>query len=335
MDHEIYRKTLLKKDSGKRAAAGMLPLCVVLMSAALSFSGCGKKELTLSDVIKETAEYEMKTVPKPGYGTLAGEWTVMSLARSGEEVEDSYWDIYKANLEKAVKEAQGNLSERKYTEYSRVILALNSIGEDPEDVGGYNLVLPLEDFDTVVSQGLNGGVYALLALNSDGSGDSSIKEQYLEYVLEQEKPEGGFSMDSNSDEAEADMTAMAIQCLEPYQDRQGVQEVIERGIQVLSDCQAEEGGYVSYGEDSSESLSQTIIALSAYGIDCNEDERFVKDGKGLYDILMEYRNEDGGFSHVKGDESDLMPTDQAFCALVAYERMKEDKNSFYNMTDHR
>ncbi|MFR6580882.1 MAG: hypothetical protein ACLURP_01655 [Ruminococcus sp.] len=42
------------------------------------------------------------------------------------------------------------------------------------------------------------------------------------------------------------------------------------------------------GIKSSESVSQVILALSTYGIDCNKDERFQKKEKGLYDNLMEY-----------------------------------------------
>ena len=46
-------------------------------------------------------------------------------------------------------------------------MALKSIGKDPTDIGGYDIEKPLEDFDAVVSQGLNGAIYALIALNAD------------------------------------------------------------------------------------------------------------------------------------------------------------------------
>ena len=78
-----------------------------------------------------------------------------------------------------------------------------------------------------------------------------------------------------------------------------------------------------------------MIALSTVGIDCNKDERFQKDGKGLYDILMQYYQKDGSFSHTPDGESDPMATDQALCALVSYERLQDEKNTFYDMTDHR
>ena len=48
---------------------------------------------------------------------------------------------------------------------------------------------------------------------------------------------------------------------------------------------------------------------------------------------MEYYQKDGGFSHTLDGEVNPMATDQAFCALVSYERFKNDQNSLYNMTD--
>lgn len=52
------------------------------------------------------------------------------------------------------------LSDNRYTEYSRAVMALKSIGKNSTDIGGYDIEKPLEDFDAVVSQGLNGAIYA-------------------------------------------------------------------------------------------------------------------------------------------------------------------------------
>ena len=284
---------------------------------------------SLEDVIQKTADYETGIVTDPTVASIGGEWTVIPLARGDASLPDDYFEKYRANVEKYLKENDGILSDHKYTEYSRVVLALKSIGADPTDIGGYDVQKALEDFDTVTAQGLNGAVFALLALNADDP------EQNKDGDLEQEKPDGGFSLDDSADQSDVDMTAMTLQCLEPYQDQEAVKEIIDKGIQILSAGQEEDGGYVAYGADSSESVSQVILTLSTYGIDCNEDERFVKDGKGLYDILMEYQQKDGGFSHTLDGETDGMATDQAFCALVSYERFKDGKNSFYNMTDYR
>lgn len=301
-----------------------------------SMTGCGNSVPDLKDAISKTVSYELKTVTDPSVGSLGGEWTIMALARSDEDVDSNYFEKYRAEVEKYVKEQKGILSENKYTEYSRVILALRSIGVDSADIGGYDLDKNLEDFDTVTAQGLNGAVFALLALNADGENtESEISRKYLEYILQQEKKDGGFSMDDNSDEGDVDITAMVLQCLEPYQKEEAAKNAIDKGISFLADEQDQDGGYTAYDEKSSESVSQTIIALSSVGIDCNEDKRFQKDGKGLYDALMEYYQKDGSFAHTSDDKSNPMATDQALCAMVSYERFQDGKNTFYNMTDHR
>ena len=78
----------------------------------------------------------------------------------------NYYDDYYARVEKYVKNCAGVLHERKYTEYSRVILALTAIGRDPSNVAGYNLLTPLGDFEKTIWQGLNGPIWALIALDS-------------------------------------------------------------------------------------------------------------------------------------------------------------------------
>ena len=89
-------------------------------------------------------------------------------------------------------------------------------------MSGFPIKKTLEDFDTVTAQGLNGAVFALLALNADDpeqNKDGELEQKYLSYILEQEKPDGGFSLDDNADQSDVDMTAMTLQCLEPYQDQ--------------------------------------------------------------------------------------------------------------------
>ena len=76
--------------------------------------------------------------------------------------------------------------------------------------------------------------------------------------------------------------------LRAYATEEEISAIIDRGVEFLADAQAEDGGYEAYGDKSSESISQVILALSTYGIDCNKDERFQKKEKGLYDNLMEY-----------------------------------------------
>ena len=77
------------------------------------------------------------------FGSLDGDWIVFGLARAGADLSDGYFDRYYTAVEAAVQAADGTLDENRYTEYSRLILALTAIGRDPQNVGGYNLLLPL------------------------------------------------------------------------------------------------------------------------------------------------------------------------------------------------
>ena len=107
-------------------------------------------------------------------------------------------------------------------------------------------------------------------------------------------------------------------------------EAIEKGLSILSEQQNENGGYTTYQVESSESISQTIVALTELGISL-DDSRFVKNGKSLLDALLRFQQEDGGFSHLLDGETDLLATEQAFYALVAANRKVQGESSLYNM----
>jgi hypothetical protein len=94
-----------------------------------------------SAAIKDTAAYIHQTVKNPQVDSVGGEWAIIGLARSGYDVPDSYYEDYYRTVEAYVKEANGILHDKKYTEYSRVILALTAAGYDPTDVAGYDLTM--------------------------------------------------------------------------------------------------------------------------------------------------------------------------------------------------
>ena len=120
----------------------------------------------LADTIDQTGEFLHSSVADPSFGSVGGEWLIMGLARSGLEISDEYYEIYFQNLCAYTAQQGGVLHAKKYTEYSRVILAVTAIGRDPADVGGFNMLVPLADFEQTVFQGINGPVFALLALES-------------------------------------------------------------------------------------------------------------------------------------------------------------------------
>ena len=148
-------------------------LPVWLLTLVMLLTACGTPSQpdqpdgteTWREAYEETGAY-LQAQTAPTAGSIGGEWAVIGLARSGYPVPANYFDDYYARVEKYVKDCAGVLHERKYTEYSRVILALTAIGRDPANVAGYNLLTPLGDFEKTIWQGLNGPIWALLALDS-------------------------------------------------------------------------------------------------------------------------------------------------------------------------
>lgn len=324
---------------------------ILILAVLLSFTACGRKnsadEQTISpeeqqdrltDAVKQTGAFLYGAVAEPTFGSVGGEWLVMGLARSGLEIPGEYYEAYFQNLSAYAAQQGGVLHAKKYTEYSRVILAVTAIGQDPADVGGFNMLQPLADFEQTVFQGINGPIFALLALDSGNYGipgnvaDSTqaTRDLYVDYIINAQLPEGGWSLMGG--EAEIDLTAMALQALAKYQDRKDANQAVEKGLAILSERQNENGGYqYSAAEQvSSESVSQVIVALTELGIDL-DDPRFVKNGKTLLDGLLQFRQEDGGFSHLIDGETDLLATEQAFYALVAACRRVQGESSLYRM----
>ena len=99
---------------------------------------------------------------------------------------------------------------------------MTAIGKDPQNVAGFDLLLPLGDFDETVSQGVNGAIFALLALDSrnyeipvNPEADTQATREFMcEEILRREIPTGGWALTGG--EPDADVTAMALQALAKY-----------------------------------------------------------------------------------------------------------------------
>lgn len=323
-----------------KRGTGLLLALVLALSLTVP---AGAAELDLEDAVQGSAAYLSKTVSKPQVGSIGGEWAVLALARSGAELPQAYWDNYYAAVEKYVADCSGVLHEKKYTEYSRVILALTAIGADPTDVVGYNLLTPLGDFDKTVWQGINGPVWALIALDSgeypmpvnDQAKTQATRQMYLEEILSRQLDNGGWNLTDRggNGQADPDVTGMVLQALSNYQSQAGVKGAVSRALTYLSQTQEADGGYASHSTSNSESVVQVIVALTSLGIDL-EDARFVKNGNTLLDNLLGYRQADGSFLHTSaGTGESLMSCEQGLYGLVAAQRAAQGKSKLYEMDD--
>ena len=246
-------------------------------------------------------------------------------------------------MEEYVENCNGVLHNKKYTEYSRVVVALTAIGADPTNVAGYDLLKPLGDFDKTIWQGINGPIWALIALDS-GNYDMPInaeaktqatRQLYIDEILSRQLNDGGWNLSDKggNGQSDPDITGMALQALAKYQSQSAVKTATDKALTCLSNMQDNRGGYASWETSNSESVVQVIVALCELGIDLN-DSRFVKGGNTLLDNLFSYRNTDGSFSHTaNGSGNDQMSSEQGFYGVVAAIRAIEGKNSLYRMSD--
>lgn len=336
LPNKLINKSLNKSI---RRAACIILTCALIWSmpfAALASENDAQqmKRSNVSDSIDLMCQYLVKAISNPSISDVGGEWGILGLARSGAVTPENHYERYYENVVSELKARDGNLTRVKYSEYSRLILALTAIGRDVRDVGGYNLLEKLADYNSVIKQGINGPIFALLALDCNdyeipqlpGITVQTTRELLINYILSKEITDnngftGGFSLSNKA--PDADITGMALQALAKYRDKPEVRAVIDRGLKVLNKLQSEDGSFKANGTENSESIVQVIVAKSALGIDCADN----------VDALLRYLNADGSMRHTISGEADLMATEQGLYALAAYERYRKNSNSLYDMTD--
>ena len=300
-------------------------------------------------VLNDTLEQLTKTVTEPKFGTDAGEWTVLALARGGFAVPEGYFEGYYSRVAETVKTTaasvnlSGALHKNKSTENARAILALTAIGKNVTNVGGVDLVgaYAANGLNWIKKQGINGPIFALIALDCGNylPDNTALRQECIDHILNLELATGGWTLSGNT--MNVDITAMALQALANYKNQPAVAAAADRAFAALSNAQAEDGNFTYGGAASSESNAQVIVALAAWGIDADTDSRFVKNEHSALEALLSYYVADGkGFAHVlesgggyTGGEVNGMATDQAAYALVAYDRFKAGKTALYDMSD--
>ena len=312
-------------------------ICIFIAFSLLlcSFSSFAAEKKT--DEAYDATSKQLLSCPVPQVGSIGGEWLVIGLARAEIMPEDTADGYYKNVVAYVTEKGSAKLDRNKSTENSRVVLALTAIGKNPEDVGGYNLLQPLADFNFVKKQGINGPVWALIALDSllyeipdTTAKEQTTREKLIDYILEKQLQTGGWAIGEQG--ADPDLTGMAIQALAPYYEKdESVKHAVDSALSFFSSIQRDDGG-LSEATDSPESCAQMITALSTMGIDPEDDARFIKNGNSIVDCLLRFSLENG-FAHNINGEYNQMSTEQAFYSMTAINRLRSGKSSLYDMCD--
>lgn len=353
----------------------LLLIACILSFYVVNLSSCsGKDKFNLDNEINDVHQYFVeKSGAEEGKlfesrnvaaGEPASNWMAITLKASGCE-ED--YSNYKKVLEREIVrqyEEQGGLGEKLATDWQRTILAFVACGGNPIRVGKtsegkeINLIADgIYDWnqtDDIGSQGNNAVIYGLLALDSKNFETPEKcrygREELLTKLFSHLNSSGTFGQEDDQ-EANIDMTAMALQALAPYYlDKElsgkeyilkdgksiSIKDFVNKSLEYLSENQQAGGMYIAGDGYASESISQVIIALCSLGIDPAKDERFIKTGRSTIDALMQFKKDDGGFSHtLDGDdelsnESEFLSTQQAGLAFAAIKKFREDKKRVFD-----
>jgi hypothetical protein len=321
---------------------------ILILAAVFAAPAYGAGTVKPGAALDKAAAYMLNAVKNPDVGSVGGEWAVIGLARSGYVVPEAYYERYYEVVEQYVRERQGVLHEKKYTEYSRVILGLTAAGYDPRKIAGYDLTLALGDFEQTIWQGINGPIWALIALDSrdypiprnPDAKTQATRDLYIGEILRRQISDGGWNLTAGADgpidsreKGDPDLTGMALQALAKYQDKPEVKAATGRARTFLSNLQDDKGGYTGWGDVNSESSVQVLAALGELGIPL-DDPRFVKNSNTILDNILSFQNPDGSFKHtVAGGGNSQMSSEQCFYGLVAAARLAEGRNSLYRMGD--
>lgn len=262
------------------------------------------------------------------------EWAILTLARGEKRFDEHTRQYYVGSVSSAFSESDPHFKlNQKPTTLARVILALGSLGIDAEKMD-HPFIQRLLDHDSI-EDGSNEAIFALIALDSkpySGIGHRWDREKLIREILSYQDPaSGGFSLIKNGS-PNIDITAMALQSLAKYRDRENVKIAIENGLRFLRDRQSATHGY-----SSSEAIAQVLLALSTLEMDPLQKENgfFTNSRVNILSALMDhYSPNEGGFKH-HVDDANAQPlsTTQAAYALEAYQRFRSGKNALYDFSD--
>ncbi len=239
-----------------------------------------------------------------------GDWYIMSLHQYG----DYDYSKYSGKLISYLKQNKTTnvVSKQKF---ALTLLACN-VSED------YLSELVKDDLH---NQGVMTYIFALHLCNN-GIKLSMTENEIIDTLLSMQN-EKGWSV--NNAKPDVDVTAMALTSLSVHLDNERVKSAVVKAVEYLSQVQLDDGFYSGFSEVNCETIAQVVIALSSLGIDCENDNRFIKGGNNPLKAMLSFQKERGRYAHSLNGDYNESATYQVLQALIAYLRMKESKTPLF------
>ena len=255
----------------------------------------------------------------------------------------------------------GKLHPSKSTEHARAIVGFASANIDCTQIPlkePFDVYQALNDFGFNLRQGINGPIWALIAVDTTGyelSGGSATRDALIDYILDQEvkksqttNKDGGWVLAGFNNIPDPDITGMALLALAPYYHQnyvtssgKSVREYVERALVAAVDHEwmTEDGDVNAWGSPNPESTVWLLVPMLALGKDPNtyvqgDKKPFVSPtGKTFIDGILRYRVANKGFKHTLTSGNNWMSTDQACYGLIAYLRHISGRNELFDYGD--
>ena len=297
-------------------------------------------EVTQGDALvmaKEDIAHGVQYLQGKSLEKYEDEWNIFSILRSGATIEQSKLDKY---YESVVKQLKKSGKTMRVTDLARVALALEAMGKNPTDVGGFNVLEAIYNHKDMMTDSSNCPIFGLLALdgrNYEIPKDAKwSRKDLIDQILKFQKASGGFGLSLDNDTAGIDMTGMALQALAPYYDNSAYPEVkpaVDKALKYFKENIKTNAGFIEFGSENSCTTAQVLTAVSALNIDPTaKDSGFVQNGNNMISNLHTYKK-DAGFAWQTTMQGQEMATQQVTYALVAYQRMAEGQTRLYDFTD--
>lgn len=269
--------------------------------------------------LKEETEFAVKSVkeisPKGNIGLSGGAWSLIGLIKSGVKnaATDRYQKEFYDDVKRKLSNQNGVLDREDYTKCEITAIGVKLIGENPENVDGYDITKYVKDFEKIRKQGSDAVSFALILSQMTGVALPDENE-YIKALI-RDINEG----QRYTDKKRANLAIRAIQGLSYYKNREdiSVNANVEKWMDGLSRLQEDDG---SMG--SCESTAEMIIALTSLGKDPISEKQFIKDGKSLFDGLLSYKTKNG-YVNTRGERKrNVVATEKALLALTSMKLQK-------------
>lgn len=270
------------------------------------------------------------------YSGSSDDWAAMSLSFLGHQDKVDEVALITA-AQKIVKEKTSS------TDLERVTISLTALGYNVQkfplaDGSVVNIIEEIAKYERgKYGDGLgtlNGYIFALIAYDCGQypipQESTWTREKVIDYILKNQLSDGGWNL-NNEGVSDVDITAMAIQALAPYYNKQAkVKTAVDTALDKLSDMQTETGdhagAYEAWGAGpNANSTAMVILALQNLGLDSHTDPKFIKNGKSVLDGLLSFKTADDYFGYTDNFQLNGKAMEQAYQALIAY---REKKNIY-------